>query len=62
MTQGALDGIPGLGPTRRKRLVKELGSVKAVKQASKEELAALPWLPDGVAANIYSRLHQTGRR
>jgi excinuclease ABC subunit C len=62
MTAGALDGIPGLGPTRRKRLAKELGGVRAVQRATLDELTALPWLPDGVAANVYAHLHQTGRR
>ena len=33
MTKSALDGIPGLGPTRKKRLTKELGGVNAVKRA-----------------------------
>ncbi|MGH9263335.1 MAG: excinuclease ABC subunit UvrC, partial [Acidimicrobiales bacterium] len=31
MTRSSLDGIPGLGPTRKQRLVKELGGVAAVK-------------------------------
>ncbi|MCB0960818.1 MAG: excinuclease ABC subunit C, partial [Acidimicrobiales bacterium] len=34
MTTSVLDGIPGLGETRKKRLTKELGGVKAVKAAS----------------------------
>ena len=38
MTRSVLDDIPGLGPTRKKRLLKELGGVGAVKQASLEEL------------------------
>ena len=50
MTTSVLDGITGLGEVRRKRLVKELGGVKAVKAASLEDLQALPWLPDAVAA------------
>src|SRR5690606_388394 len=36
MSRSVLDGIPGIGPTRRTRLVKELGSVKAVRQATRE--------------------------
>ncbi|MGZ4728872.1 MAG: excinuclease ABC subunit UvrC, partial [Acidimicrobiales bacterium] len=46
MTRSVLDDIPGLGPTRKKRLLKELGGVGAVKQASLEQLTALSWLPD----------------
>ena len=45
MTKSALDGIPGLGPTRKKRLTKELGGVNAVKRADLETLKALSWLP-----------------
>ena len=57
MTKSALDDIPGLGPGRRKRLVKELGGVRAVKNASLEELQALSWLPNAVAENVYRKLH-----
>jgi excinuclease ABC subunit C len=57
MTRSALDGIPGLGPTRKKRLVTELGGVAAVKAASLDDLLALPWLPDAVARHVYERVH-----
>ncbi len=57
MTRSSLDGIPGLGPTRKKRLVKELGGVGGVKSASLERLLELPWLPDSVARSVYERLH-----
>jgi excinuclease ABC subunit C len=57
MTTSVLDGIPGLGPTRRKRLVKELGSVKAVREASVEDLKALSWLPDSVAEAVHEKVH-----
>ena len=58
MTKSALDDIPGLGPTRRKRLVKELGGVNAVKRAELEDLQALSWLPDSVAESVYEKLHR----
>jgi excinuclease ABC subunit C len=57
MTVSALDGITGLGDTRKKRLTKELGGVKAVKLASLDELKALSWLPDTVAEAVYAKLH-----
>jgi excinuclease ABC subunit C len=57
MTTSALDGIAGLGETRRKRLAKELGGVNAVKQASLDDLRALSWLPDTVAEAVYAKLH-----
>jgi excinuclease ABC subunit C len=57
MTASILDGIPGLGPTRKKRLVKELGGPKALKAVTQETLRDLPWLPDNVADALYERLH-----
>ena len=62
MTKSVLDDIPGLGPTRRTRLVKELGSTKAVKAASLEELEALPWLPDKVARAVHDKIHKVTPR
>jgi excinuclease ABC subunit C len=61
MTTSVLDGIPGLGDVRKKRLVKELGGVRAVQQASREELAALPWLPVAVAEAVHDKIHGATR-
>ena len=52
--------MAGLGPTRRARLVKEMGGVKAVRAASLEDLKALPWLPDSVAEAVHAKLHSPG--
>ncbi|MCY3632297.1 MAG: excinuclease ABC subunit UvrC [bacterium] len=60
MTRSSLDGIAGLGPTRRARLVKELGGVRAVERATLDDLLALSWLPDAVAYSIYEKLHGPG--
>jgi len=57
MTASVLDDVAGLGPARRKRLLKELGGIKAVKTASPETLKGLPWLPDRVAEAVYERIH-----
>ncbi len=57
MTRRALDGIAGLGPARQKRLLAALGSVGAVKQASVEQLAAVPGIPAAVAAAVHAHLH-----
>jgi excinuclease ABC subunit C len=57
MTKSVLDDVPGLGPTRRARLLKELGGVGAVRKASEEDLRSLPWLPDRVAKAVYDKLH-----
>jgi excinuclease ABC subunit C len=60
MTSSALDGIPGLGEKRKQRLVKELGGIRAVKNADLDQLRALPWLPDTVAETVHSHLHGGG--
>jgi excinuclease ABC subunit C len=57
MTRSVLDDVAGLGPARKKRLVKELGGVTAVKKASLETLVALPWLPEAVARAVYDKIH-----
>ena len=57
MTTSSLDGIPGLGPARRDRLVKALGGVRAVKAADLESLQALSFLPDAVAQSVYDKFH-----
>ena len=57
MTRSSLDGIPGLGPARRERLVKALGGVRAVKAADLETLRALPFLPDAVAESVHAHFH-----
>ena len=57
MKESVLDGIAGLGESRRTRLVKELGTLKAVKEAPLDQLQALPWLPDAVALAIFQKIH-----
>jgi excinuclease ABC subunit C len=62
MTSSVLDGIPGLGETRKKRLVKEMGGVGKVKAASLDELRAFSWLPDKVADAVYGKIHGNPRQ
>jgi excinuclease ABC subunit C len=57
MTTSVLDDVPGLGPTRRTRLLKEFGSVKKLREQEPDTLKALSWLPDAVAVDLYARLH-----
>jgi excinuclease ABC subunit C len=56
-THSVLDDVPGLGPTRRARLLRELGSVKKIREADRETLLGLRWLPDTVANAVYDRVH-----
>jgi excinuclease ABC subunit C len=57
MVASSLDGIHGLGEARKRQLVKAMGGVNAVKRATLEELQALSFLPDVVAAAVYDRFH-----
>jgi excinuclease ABC subunit C len=49
-----LDSIPGIGPTRRKALLKHFGSVDKIREASVEELRAV--VPEDVANSIKAHL------
>ncbi|MDR2348544.1 MAG: excinuclease ABC subunit C, partial [Bifidobacteriaceae bacterium] len=55
MTRSALDSIPGLGPVRQKALLKEFGSVKAVRAAAPERLAQVK----GISPALAQRIAQT---
>ena len=62
MTRSVLDGIPGLGDTRRTKLVKQFGGVRAVQRASLEDLLEVTWLPEAVARTVYEHLHPEAAR
>ena len=62
MTKSVLDDVPGLGPTRKRRLLKELGSVKQLRTLAEDDLVAVSWLPDKVAHAVYEKLHASERR
>ena len=57
MTVGALDGVAGLGPKRRSRLVEQFGGLGELRKATRDELMGLSWLPGAVGAAVYERLH-----
>lgn len=54
--QSVLENIPGIGDTRRKKLINKYGSVKKMKEASIEELSLL--LPMDVAKNLNKYLSE----
>jgi len=60
MTKSALDGIPGVGDVRRKKLLKYFGSVKRMRAASLEEIAAVPGVTKPVAEAVWGSLHPEG--
>jgi excinuclease ABC subunit C len=52
-----LEAIPGVGPTRRKSLLKHLGSAEAVLHADIATLGNVPGIGPAMAAHIYAALH-----
>lgn len=57
--KSVLDGIPGVGPARRKALMRSFKSIEEIKAASVEELAGLPELNRPAAEAIYAFFHTT---
>jgi excinuclease ABC subunit C len=57
MTVGALDGVKGLGPKRRARLVDQFGGLAGLRGASEDDLMGVSWLPAEVGAAVFDRLH-----
>ena len=56
MVASSLEGVAGLGPARRERLMNEFSSLDVLRQATLEDLEGLVWLPKVVARNIYDHL------
>ncbi|WP_084628541.1 excinuclease ABC subunit UvrC [Amycolatopsis nigrescens] len=52
----ALDGVPGLGQTRRTALIKHFGSVKKLKQASVDEISGVPGVGRRTAEAVHAAL------
>ena len=56
MTASQLDGIPGLGEKRRKALLRQFGSVKRIRAASVDDLAAVSGIGPALAAVVAAEL------
>ena len=54
--RSALDAIDGVGPARRRALLRELGSVRRVREASEEELMRVPGVSRALASRIREAL------
>jgi len=48
----ALDAVPGIGPKRKRALLKQFGSARAIKEASIDALAATTGMPKSLAKKI----------
>jgi len=55
--QSVLESIPGLGPQRRKALLKAFGGLQGVKRSGVDDLVAVKGISRTLAERIYSRLH-----
>jgi excinuclease ABC subunit C len=55
--KSSLDDIPGIGPARRKALMKAFKSIEDIRSATIEELSAVPEIPESTARQIYDYFH-----
>ena len=54
------EGLPGVGPVRRRAIIRHFGSVERFLDASQEELEGVPGLPQKTARTLYAQLHRAG--
>jgi excinuclease ABC subunit C len=55
------DTLSGVGPARRRAILRHFGSPERFLEASQEELEGVPELPAATARKIYAQLHKAGR-
>lgn len=60
VSRSVLDGLPGVGPSRKRAILQHFGSPEAFLAATREELEAVPGLPGKVARAVYDCVHKTG--
>ncbi len=56
--KSVLDEIPGVGPARRKALMRHFGSIREIREASVERLGEVPEIPEHIAEQIYAYFRQ----
>ena len=61
MTTSKLDGVPGIGAKRKKALLSRFGSLKAVREATLEELVATPGMTESAAKAVWEHLQKKQR-
>ncbi len=59
--KSSLDEIPGIGPSRRRALLRHFGSLAALRRATVEELARVPGIGPRLAAELQRHLHADTR-
>ena len=60
VSRSALDAVRGIGPARKKALLKHFGSTEGVAAATLAELAAVPKMTRAAAAAVFDALHSAG--
>jgi excinuclease ABC subunit C len=60
MTGSVLDGLPGVGPVRKRALLAHFGSPDRLLAATREEIEAVPGIPGKLAREIHARLNKAG--
>ena len=58
--ESMFDQLEGVGPARRRALLRHFGSAERVLTATAEELEGVPGVPSTTARRIYAQLHRTG--
>ena len=59
--EAGLQEIPGIGPTRKRALLRHFGTVKAIERASLPDLAQVPGINAEIARKIYEFFHEQAR-
>jgi len=59
--ESIFDTLEGVGPARRRALLRHFGSAEQVLAATQEELEGVPGVPAKTARSIYAQLHKAGR-
>jgi excinuclease ABC subunit C len=60
MARNPLDEIGGIGPTRKRALLRHFGTAKAVGRASVADLLEVDGISSAMAQSIYEHFHETG--
>lgn len=58
--KSVLDDIPGVGPARRKALMRHFKSIEDIKNAEVSQLCEVPEIPEQIAGQIYDFFHRFG--
>lgn len=58
--KSVLDDIPGVGPARRKALMRHFKSIEEIKNAEVPQLCEVPEIPEHIAGQIYDFFHKAG--